>query len=253
MDQLCGWLLVTGWYPLYRAWRGTQGTTLRHAIVWTSLTWGVFCVSWLTGGGRELRYLALCLAGVAGIAVLGARRPGVAAWNVVLVGLLLALIRPYWQGLGEMRLELAHLAFLATVLLVGAGNFLPTRSGIAAGAFLVWSVVEMGVLGGLVNVEHRVLPLILAVVPWLWLAPWRRGARSVHEIDHEWRTFRDAFGFLWAQRQREQFNRAAANAGLTVVMGWRGLRGPESEHEKAMALLRAVLQRFGDDPTNGAA
>jgi hypothetical protein len=39
-----------------------------------------------------LRYLALCLTGCVGVAVLGARRPGVGAWDFVLLGLLAVLL-----------------------------------------------------------------------------------------------------------------------------------------------------------------
>jgi hypothetical protein len=73
-----------------------------------------------------------------------------------------------------------------------------------------------------------------------------------------WRTFRDRFGFVWAQRLRDQFNRAAANAGWPVHLGWSGLRGdmgPVGDAEKPLAVLRSALRRFetaggtrGDQP-----
>src|SRR5688572_26789476 len=105
MERWCGLLLVAGLYPLFRAWRGLAGTTLRHALTWAAAAWLAWCATGLAGGGREGRYLALCLAACAGVAVLGARRPGVGAWNFVVAGLLAALGRPYLQGLGELKLE----------------------------------------------------------------------------------------------------------------------------------------------------
>ena len=61
-----------------------------------------------------------------------------------------------------------------------------------------------------------------------------------------WRTFRDSFGALWAQRMREQFNRAAANAGLAGRLAWDGLHGaPEAERELQLLTLRSLLKRFG--------
>src|SRR5262245_30445883 len=138
MERLCGLLLLACLYPLFRAWRGAAGTTLRHAVAWVIAAWLVACATWLAGGGREGRYLALSLAACAGVAVLGARRPGVGAWNLVVAGLLAALALPYLRGLGELKLEPAHLAFLAAVLAVGLGNYLPTRQAATAVVFAAW-------------------------------------------------------------------------------------------------------------------
>jgi len=76
-------------------------------------------------------------------------------------------------------------------------------------------------------------------------------ARADDEADRLWRDFRDGFGLIWGLRLREQFNRAAANAGLAVELTWTGIR-PAGESEKAQAagreaslILRALLKRFG--------
>ena len=45
---------------------------------WVATTWAP---------GPLATYLALCLSACAGVAVLGARRPGVTAWNFVVAGL----------------------------------------------------------------------------------------------------------------------------------------------------------------------
>jgi hypothetical protein len=64
--------------------------------------------------------------------------------------------------------------------------------------------------------------------------------------------FRDRFGLVWAQRVREQFNRAAANAGWPVRLYWQGLHlsagAPLPEpavQAEVVAALRALLKRFG--------
>ncbi len=243
MDQLGAFLLLTGLYPLYRAWRAARTTTLRHALIWAAAAWLAWVVAW-AAGGRELQYLALCLTACAGVAVLGARRPGYLAWNFVVAGLLLVLALPFLHGLGELRLEAANLVVLGLALAVGVGNYLPTRGGLAAAVLGVWCGVEAGVIGEAVSVEAGAMPLMLAVVPWLWLGRLRRGRRDLSEADRLWRGFRDGFGFLWAQRMREQFHRAAENAGLDVRLGWGGLRGNPADEQRALDLLRAVLQRF---------
>ena len=241
MDRLGVILLLTALYPMGRLWRFAGGTTLRHAVAWAMAAWLAWEVAWLRGG-TGWRYFALCLAGCAGVAVLGARRPGAGAWNFVVAGLLLVLCRPYLDGFGTLRLEPANLIFLGLVLAVGVGNYLPTRGGLAAALFAGWCGVELGVLAGLVDTAPGVMPLTLATVPWLALILMSRSKGQPHEVDRAWRSFRDAFGFLWAQRVRDQFNRAAANADLNVELTWAGLRG--EGNEQALTLLRSVLQRF---------
>lgn len=88
----------------------------------------------------------------------------------------------------------------------------------------------------------------LAASPWLALlaCSWPRRGRS--ELDRTWLTFRDHFGLLWGLRACEQFNRAAANSGWSLALGWYGAYALEAgtcpEPALALATLRAVLKRF---------
>src|SRR5437867_2465891 len=68
--------------PLAVAAWANRRTSLLHTIFWTWLAWLVWGLA-LSAADRRLDYVALCLTGCAGIAVFGARRPGVAAWNFV--------------------------------------------------------------------------------------------------------------------------------------------------------------------------
>src|SRR6516165_5645752 len=102
---LVGFLvLMTGAWPLWRAWRANRQTSLLHAINWTIGAWAVWCwalgmtASSSEGAGSLARYLALCLTGCAGVAVLGARRPILGPWNFVLLSLLAVLLLPLAQG-----------------------------------------------------------------------------------------------------------------------------------------------------------
>jgi hypothetical protein len=231
--------MLCGLYPLFRAWRATGGTPLRHSVAWASAAWGAGCLCAVAGESRAVCYLALCLTACAGVAVLGARRPGAGAWNFVVGGLLLALCRPFLEGQGTLRLEGAHLFFLAAALAVGLGNYLPTRQAPTAVVLGTWCALELA------RIEVPGRMLLLAIVPWLGLLAARR--RPDDSLDATWRAFRDRFGFVWAQRLRDQFNRAAANAGLGVVLGWSGLRtlsGSPAEQAQLLATLRALLKRF---------
>ncbi len=97
-------LLLTGFYPLWRAWRANRRTTLRHAIGWSAAAWTAWVGAAGLGPDTELaRYLALALTGCAGVAVLGARRPIVAAWNFVVASLLVVLLWPVVERMGDLR------------------------------------------------------------------------------------------------------------------------------------------------------
>ena len=86
-------------YPLWRAWRANRGTALAHAVGWAVAAWAAWLAAFLFGGDGALgRYVALSLTGCAGVAVLGARRPHVGAWNFVVASLLAVLLLPVAQG-----------------------------------------------------------------------------------------------------------------------------------------------------------
>jgi hypothetical protein len=240
-----GILLVSGFYPLYRAWRGTAGTTLRHAVVWACLAWGAWCAAILADSNPGLRYLALCLTACAGVAVLGARRPGVAAWDLVVACLLIALCRPLLEGLGELRLNRGHLFFLAVALSAALGNYLPTRQALTALVLGAWCVLQLA------EVEAPWTVLVLVTVPWLGLLASPRNPSE--DFDEIWRAYRDSFGFVWAQRLREQFNHSARNAGWAVYLGWSGLQltgeGAPPDAAKLQETLWALLKRFRSEPS----
>jgi hypothetical protein len=243
VSAVWGILLASGFFPLYRAWRATRGSPLRHALAWAALAWSLWCLAaWQ--GGDVLSYLALSLTACAGAAVLGARRPGVAAWDFVVLGLLAALSRPLLEGFGELRLETAHVAFLAVGLGVGVANYLPTRQAAAAVCLGTWCALELRRLTLADAGSEPAAAVLLVLTPWLaWLGGRRPGQADATSM---WLSFRDQFGFLWAQRVREQFNRAAENAGLPAHLDWGGLRA-ESGAAPGLAadILRAVLKRFG--------
>jgi hypothetical protein len=261
-----GWaltlILFTDAYPLYRAWRCNRRTTLGHAILWAATAWLAWLVAfaieaWRPADGNRLGpYLALCLTGCAGVAVLGARRPGVGAWNFLVAGLLAVLLRPLLEGWGSLRLGTAHLVFLAATLAVVLLNYLVTRLAAAVLALGAGCALELAQLAG-ADVSFAVegagrMALVLA--PWLAFASWPRRRRG-SDLDAAWLDFRDRFGGLWGQRVREQFNRAAANAGFGVVLQWQGLRptalAGQPDQALLLNLLRAVQKRFGIEEESG--
>jgi hypothetical protein len=262
MGGLAAVLLLLGAYPLALALKANWNTTLRQPLLWALLAWSAWTgIAWSRvlrdeGDARIAAYVALCLTGCAGVAVLGARRPGVSAWNFVVIGLLAVLLLPLLTGMGELRLEPAQELFLGATLAVPLLNYLPTRLG--PGAFLVaagcgW---EMARLVGWIPGQDGsgVSPVglfFLALGPWAaWLSIRRKAARTT-EFDRTWLAYRDGFGFVWGQRMREQFNRAAHHAGWPIVLRWQGLQAtasqPAPDAATLLATLRAVLKRFGPE------
>jgi hypothetical protein len=249
-------LVLSAAYPLGVAWLTNRRTTLLHAQAWGWLAW----LAWLAvAGGAAIwpsldgplgRYLALCLTGCAGVAVLGARKPGAAAWNFVVLGLLAVLLLPVAEGFGSPRLNAVYLGFLGAMLALGLLNYLPTRLAPAALTLAVGCGVEIA------GLAHLPLPdwlapagrCLVGLAPWSALALMRWRWPAATEFDRTWLSFRDRFGVVWGQRTREHFNRAAANAGWPLRLTWHGLEatgeGTAPDDAVVLETLRALLKRF---------
>lgn len=254
MDLLCGLVLLLDLYPLLWAWRSNRHTTLRGPLAWAFVAWAAWIGAAggpVVGMGQEMRlvrYLALCLTGCAGVAVLGARRPGAGAWNFVVGGLLAVLLLPVLHGLGDPRPEAAHWIFLAIVVLVPLCNYLPTRR---AATILLTAGCGLEMLSLAGTFPPHVHGAGMVLVSYAPLAALYGGSRRGTWFDHRWFSYRDRFGFVWGQRMREQFNRAAHNAGWPIVLHWGGLHVRDGQSlpppEALVDMLNAVVKRFTDD------
>jgi hypothetical protein len=256
MQLLAAIVLLTAAYPLTIAWICNRFTTLRYALFWAAATWSIWMVVaacgaiWPIWEGYFAQYLALCLTGCIGVAVLGARRPGAGAWNFVVMGLLAVLLLPVAEGFGTPRLNWVYLAFLGATLFVGLVNYLPTARVLAALSLAVACGIE---IAGLVRTDvpawlTSLGHCLVGLSPWLALAVnWWKGTLAT-EFDRTWLSFRDRYGVVWAQRTREQFNRTAANARWPVTLTWQGLQsagdGSAPDSEDLLQTLRALLKRF---------
>jgi hypothetical protein len=255
---------LAGFIPFYKAWQANRRTSLAHAVLWSAAAWGGWGLAFLVGEPRQLglvpwRYLALCLTGAAGVAVLGARRPQVGAWNFVVLGLLAVMLLPLGEHLllGSPALDGVRIFFLGATLAVAIGNYLPTAAWFAAVILGGICTLEFIVLfTGWFDISATFLDILhvcLLTIPWLGLAVWRQRRTSVLKIDDIWLRFRDRFGLFWGQRVRDQYNRSATNAGLPGHLYWHGwenrssAKSPTEEQAREMeAILRALLQRFGE-------
>jgi hypothetical protein len=252
------WLIYwTGGYPLWQAWRANRHTSLLHAANWMIGSWAAWGLVFAAEAfnrpalGPATRYVALCLTGCAGVAVLGARRPGVGAWNFVVVGLLAVQLLPWAEGAlagGGLQLGGFRTVFLAATLAVGILNYLPTR--LAAGALLLGLGCALEIVAVLEadNVGHTAEVrgwLLLGCAPWAAYGAMQTRPAAPSEFDRLWLDFRDRYGFVWAQRLREQFNRSVAHAGWPVILRWQGLRLLPGSRFPEPAIQEALLDTLG--------
>jgi hypothetical protein len=262
-------LFLLGYIPLVKAWWAQRHTALIHTLNWTLVAWTGW--TWLFSKGLDSenlypapwRYLALSLTACAIVAVLGARRPGVIAWNFVVLGLLAVELLPLAESLlsgGKLHLEWFRILLLGGLFTVGMLNYLPTRLGPAAILCLLVLILEMMELARPENIPFvpgSMLSLSrwgMAFLPWFgyWLL--RQKYPLLSEFDRLWLDFRNSFGFVWSQRLREQFNRSASHAGWPVFLSWSGIRRTADSRGKNMpnqlemaATLKALMKRFVDD------
>jgi hypothetical protein len=251
-------LWCAGLYPLVVAWRQNRVTSLRHAVGWAIVAWLGWAWALLparadSSGLDPARFVALCLTGAAGVAVLGARRPYVLAWNFVVIGLLSVILLPLIESvfIGTDPVDPLRICFLSATLAVGLLNYLPTGAGPAVLLIGGAAAGEFLSLFGFDVVPPQFCDLLVLLAPWAVWGCWR-GRRPIRaEFDALWLDFRDRLGLFWSQRVREQFNQAAAHAGWPVRLAWRGLHrtdpraalAPEDQ-AAILATMRKALQRF---------
>jgi len=237
--------------PLIGIWRRWRNSALRYALAWAILATvtnaTVACASVWAPVAWPVRYGALLLALAVPVAIFGARLPGALAWNWVVVafiavGLLPVLEQPWHSPV--WHLDGPHWLLLATVLLAGWLNYLPTRLCLVASA-LAWTLVWQLALLSIVEDRPSWLPcadgftvggLFLAAV--VAVAQLRRAhekltppigcqhaeiGAAMESFQRTWYRLRDGWGLVWAWRIREMVQSAARHAKLPGEMLWSGL------------------------------
>jgi hypothetical protein len=249
-------LALGGLFPLATAWHANRNTTLCHALLWCVAAWLAWAWAMLgaqtdEAGVDPSRYLALCLTGASGVAVLGARRPYAFAWNFVVLGLLAVMLLPLIESLviGTSAVDPLRISFLSATLAVGLLNYLPTCFGPAV--LLLAPALTMEVVALFVPMEVQFAHLLVLLAPWVVWGCWRGRRPATSEFAQLWLDFRNRLGLFWSQRVRDQFNNAAVHAGWPVDLRWRGLHRTgereaiaPAEQEAMVQTLRKALQRF---------
>jgi hypothetical protein len=240
-----------------------QHTTLIPAGGWAVAAVVLWTVAFgLSGAGTfpppqqdALWYATALVALCPAIVVLGARRPGASVWNAFVIFPLLGVLGwpllTLWAGGGEiraLRLETPQLIGFVLVLLMGAGNYIGTRFGLAAAAYVFSLCLLVGTVSavapslvqgsslarslaticlGLAVVGARgVLREPEGIVDQLRDQPEGDAASTVGDdtsaagspvtaevptgFDLVWTDYRDTFGIVWAKRFQERLNGIAA-------------------------------------------
>ena len=271
-------LLSTAW-PLWRLWRAMGHSALRSTCVWAGLAAGCWTLvsglavlepepgTWVWLGFLKLFSTTLLLTPI--VAVLGARRPGEVAWNLIVLSSLVVFALPVLEQwlLGRplesdrVGMDGPRLTFFAIVATVGILNYLPTRFGFAAvlvGICLAAQMVAMGPWrvgsAATVFVLGSVAGLLASATIWLAFALRRREMPA--GLDGAWRCLRDGWGLVWATRLRDRWNAAAEHNGWNMRLRWSGFarfnqnEAPTAE-EMAIATeqFALLLRRFVDPET----
>jgi hypothetical protein len=264
---LCLALHLTGIWPLCKAWQANRPTALFPSIhwliaAWVGWAWSMLALARASPDIAAVRYVALSLSCAAAVAVLGARRPGLYAWNFVVAALLLVTLLPVAETLihRHFRLDMVRAFFVSGLIAVAILNYLPTRLGWSAIFFGLGAFLEVGSLLEIKAGASGPMALsgafLLALSPWVGLITLSSLPAPAAAFDQTWFDFRDRFGMMWGQRLREQFNRAVMNAGWPVILYWNGLRVMAGEHlpsreeqEEILKTLKALMKRFmGTEP-----
>jgi hypothetical protein len=270
--------LATTVWPLWRAWRASQGTALRSAVVWAFLAVGLGLLAQIWAAreplatGRpaagHLAYLSALSTLASLMSVLNARRPGSVAWALLMALLVLVFLIPWLEGVGlagnvearsRLRLETPWTLFYLLLVVAGVTNYLPTRFGLAAIAVGASLLLEYaGLTRTTWPLERRAVlwsaaPWALAVAIWAADARSRRPEKRPPCMERLWLWFRDRWGAVWAIRVQDRFNRSAEILGWPIRLGWQGVIGAPGQSqatpavpEAAASAFRGLVRRFAD-------
>lgn len=246
--------ILTAIIPIAWTWWRNRQSALVHPLSWSILAWAAWTVEAFVQSAST-RFLAVALAACAGVSILGARRPGAAAWNAVVAGLLAVLLLPigrHWL-LGETApFDSVWLWFVGALVAFGCLNYFFTRMRWPAIAALIICLLQIGYIRrGPSPKDEGVVEFLGGFIPWFAGITFYRYTATAPDFLELWRGFRDRFGTVWGLRVMMQFNAAANNAKQKFDLKWEALVSDtdkpltDRETEEARRLLHSLTQRFG--------
>ncbi len=258
---------------LVAGWRRIRETTLVSAWCWSAAAFASLAllalVEQMASSEHDAaldawRFVAAVLTFCPVVSLLGAKRPQDAAWNFVVLSLLVVAALPAAETLfmqRGQRLEVgaARGWFLWILVLLGPINFLPTKHGLSALLLMAAQVILLGEQLPLIRrsllAEQSLAALTLSTLAMV-VAWWRSRSATVATTGYDrlWIDFRNAFGLLWALRVQERVNAAATMYDWPIVLAWSGFRqlddgAPLTSLDEAVERqlrqnLKGLLRRF---------
>lgn len=275
LQVVAGLSLLVGWAVLLQAVRDVRKTTLRPAGQWSIAGLAVWTAAFIAGlgvgelsvGGRELCwYLTAVACACPPVAVLGARKPGAAAWGFfVLLPLVLVLLWPaaaatrVWRFGVPLELEEPALVAFSVVLVMGCGNYFGTKFTLPAMMYAGAVVLLLSSLSAVAPdfLRHQpqtreVATILLAAS--LGLARLRCVSSPASEDVWTalWLDFVDHYGQVWSKRVMDRLNESARYEEWSAHLEWHGLvwNSAVTEADRAKTLerldhnMRWLLKRF---------
>jgi hypothetical protein len=265
---------LVGLSVLIYARKAVQHTTLRASWWWALLAFvawssAALVVECLPESGRlpwlgPVNFAAYALSLCPVVAVIGAKRPQHAAWNLVVLSLWVIVALPAAEALllrfgQQPNLGPGRVWFLRLVVLLGPVNFVPTRYWLASLLVAAGQLIAFGAVAKLPvplpGLTAAALGLVVCVVGIMAaLLAFRKTATRANPFDRLWADFRDSFGLFWALRVQERVNAAAKQYGWDLELTWLGFRQPGNAAPLAAippaierplsANLKGLLRRF---------
>lgn len=257
---ISGLTLIWSWN-----WAVVGSLTLLSAIV---LSGSIADAS--AGWRTAAQYLAVIMLLTPLVSTLGARRPGVGAWQwFVVVPLILVL---QWPGTSQLlssrgseaiELGVPATAGILLVLLMCAGTSLGTSITVPAMLFLSGVILCLLPSSGWVNPMSTLpfwSPILMLLGEMMAERIIRRRYRSIRSgtnvsvvTDQTWALFQDLYGLIWARRVLERVNQFSVREEWTVSLTMDGFRcadgssAGDEELKKPLEAFRWVLGRFADE------
>lgn len=246
--------------------RASAGLTLRLALPWCVVGSALWLGAALHPFAADSRSDLLWYAGLtawlgAGMAVLGAKRPGAGAWtSFVLIPMSLMLTWPVvvqlrpGRMLMPLRFDSPAIAGASIVLLMAAGNYLSGRfalSAVALGSGAMYVIASCSApFSPWADATCR--PLCVATcwifaVAWAWI-PMPATAPGVERL---WTEFCDRFGLVWQRRLQDRLNQLAIDEQWGVRFDGRRVVIDDADRFAASAVrveyrLHWLFRRFAD-------
>lgn len=269
------------WYGFYFLAPSVRETSLVPARDWLAASLTFWTIATLAavlplpipqGWRDQLAYGASVLMLAPPVAVLGARRPGAAAWTWFVVLPLLVVMA--WPALAQWKLdrpperlslELPTVLGFGLVVTMGCGNYFGTRRSLSAALYAAALAIAVAP-----HYQRDTSSSTAAPSPWpavasttllLTAALLERRLRAIptrHFTDSTpwdapWREFRELYGITWSRRILERVNEAAREERWPIRLTFDGV-APEPDQndpiptDQAAARLdhwlRFLMKRF---------